>query len=85
MSREERGRLLAAARERKGWTQAELASRCGLTPATISKIESGALSGSVDSILALADELDMDLNSLKRDARPPSTIAETPETERGAA
>lgn len=33
------GRLIAEARDRRGWTQAELAERIGVSPSTISNLE----------------------------------------------
>lgn len=62
---EQRGQLIAAAREAKGWTQVQLAAVVGVRPSTVNKIEHGELSGSVDTVIALGTALDMDLNSLK--------------------
>jgi transcriptional regulator with XRE-family HTH domain len=54
------GSRLKAARKAKGWTQQELAERCGLTPAFLSYLENGSRSGSLDSLLKLADALSLE-------------------------
>lgn len=45
---------LAALRKGRGWSQDDVARLCGLTRATISNIERGSRSTSVETALALA-------------------------------
>ena len=54
------GARLKAARNAKGWTQEDLAERCGLTPAFLSYLENGARSGSLDSLVKLAEALSVE-------------------------
>jgi transcriptional regulator with XRE-family HTH domain len=54
------GARLKAARKAKGWTQQDLAERCGLTPAFLSYLENGSRSGSLDSLLKLAEALSVE-------------------------
>jgi transcriptional regulator with XRE-family HTH domain len=54
------GARLKAARNAKGWTQHELAERCGLTSAFLSYLENGSRSGSLESLLKLAEALSLD-------------------------
>lgn len=61
----ERGQLIVAARKSKGWTQVELAEISGVDRSTLSKVERGEVSGSLDTMIALAAPLDIDLNLLK--------------------
>jgi transcriptional regulator with XRE-family HTH domain len=58
------GARLKAARKAKGWTQQELAERCGLTSAFLSYLENGSRSGSLDSILKLAEALSLEPETL---------------------
>lgn len=52
---------LVAARKRKGWSQAELGRRAGLTQVHISWIETGKKVPRVDTLLNLVRLLDLDL------------------------
>lgn len=67
----ELGRKIRAARGRRGWTQAALASRVGLTAARIGQIESGQAGGAgLEVWLAIAEALQVPLRiELARDAR----------------
>jgi transcriptional regulator with XRE-family HTH domain len=48
-------------REVKGWTQAELARRCALRPATLSAIETNSTTGiDLATLEAIADALDVE-------------------------
>ena len=51
------GRMLRVLREKHGWTQRELASRCGLAQATISSLENAVLRLGVERSKALARAL----------------------------
>jgi transcriptional regulator with XRE-family HTH domain len=51
------GERLKALRKAKGWTQQELADKAGLTPAFLSYLENGSRSGSLESLLKLAEAL----------------------------
>lgn len=44
---------LQSARQRKGWSQAELARRAGISKLTVGRIERGATSGEFISIVRL--------------------------------
>lgn len=59
------GSLIEAAREERGWSIAELARRTGVSRSLVSRIESGLMSGSLDTVVAIAKQLDIDLNLLK--------------------
>lgn len=48
---------LQAAREAAGTTQAELARACGLSRATVSRLESGERLGNADTLLKIARAL----------------------------
>ena len=52
-------------REVRGWSQAELARRCSLRPATLSAIESNSTTGiDLSTLGALADALECDPGSI---------------------
>ncbi len=53
-------RALKEAREKRGWTQRDLASRLGLTQTHISGIESGKIVPRYDTLLELVRILDRD-------------------------
>lgn len=63
--REEIGERLYEIRLSKGMTQEELASKCGIIRTTISKIERGKFSVSVDMLARICDVLGarIDINS----------------------
>jgi UDP-N-acetylglucosamine 1-carboxyvinyltransferase len=54
------GALARAAREAKGWSQADLASRVGLSPVQISRIESGKRGMSDKVVARIVRALDLD-------------------------
>ena len=54
-------RALKESREKRGWTQRDLASRVGLTQTHISGIESGKIVPRFDTLLDLVRVLDHDL------------------------
>ena len=59
-------RTLKEAREKRGWTQRDLASRIGLTQTHISGIESGKIVPRYDTLLELVRILDRDLLMVPR-------------------
>lgn len=58
------GRLVAANRRRKGWTQSELASACRLSDDMIARVEAGTTGASFKTIELLATALDIDASEL---------------------
>ena len=63
---EDMRRALKDARETRGWTQRDLASRVGLTQTHISGIESGKIVPRYDTLLELVRILDHDLLMVPR-------------------
>ncbi len=63
---EDMRRALKEVREKRGWTQRELASRLGLTQTHISGIESGKIVPRYDTLLELVRILDRDLLMVPR-------------------
>jgi HTH-type transcriptional regulator / antitoxin HipB len=63
---EDMRRALREAREKRGWTQRDLASRLGLTQTHISGIESGKIVPRYDTLLELVRSLDRDLLMVPR-------------------
>ena len=59
-------RTLKEAREKRGWTQRDLASRIGLTQTHISGIESGKIVPRYDTLIELVRILDRDLLMVPR-------------------
>jgi predicted transcriptional regulator len=55
-------------REQHGLTQAELAARCGMNQADISRIERGSTSPTVRTLQRIASALSADLRLVKRAA-----------------
>jgi transcriptional regulator with XRE-family HTH domain len=58
------GELIRSARERLGWTQAQLASKIGVTASYITKIEGSEATASYDRVIDLARALALDPNTL---------------------
>ena len=63
--------MVALARQSRGWTQAELASRMGVGQATVSKLEAGIAPAAEDDIAGLAEALDYPTAFFTQDARIP--------------
>src|ERR1017187_6424557 len=63
-------RTLKEAREKRGWTQRDLANRVGLTQTHISGIESGKIVPRYDTLLELVRILDRDLLMVPRSLAP---------------
>jgi ribosome-binding protein aMBF1 (putative translation factor) len=57
---------VVALREKHGWTQAELAERCGIDQGDISRIERGATSPTTRTLQRIADALDADVQLVAR-------------------
>lgn len=60
----QRGALIRAARERKNWTQRQLAERCGVAPNTVYRWERGMLPPNDTNKLLLRDLLGISLVKL---------------------
>ena len=58
------GRRLAAFREKKGITQAELGNRTGLTASWVCHYERGSRSPNLENLVRLADALDLTVGEL---------------------
>lgn len=58
------GRLVAANRRRKGWTQADLAEACDLSEDMVARVEAGATGSSFATIEKFANALDVDASEL---------------------
>jgi transcriptional regulator with XRE-family HTH domain len=70
------GRRVAGLRQRKGWSQSELAQRLGVTRQRLAHWELGVHSPPVCELLALARELGVSLDELVTgEAGPPSGIS----------
>jgi transcriptional regulator with XRE-family HTH domain len=72
--RERRVRFGDAVRERRiaaGLSQEALAERCGVDRKSISRMETGAFSPSLDRVWVVAEALDVTMHELFEDAEPP--------------
>ena len=58
------GQAIARARERRGWSQSDLAKKGGLHPSTINKVEAGDRWPSADVLGAILSALDRHLTGL---------------------
>jgi transcriptional regulator with XRE-family HTH domain len=63
---EELGQKIAAQRRAAGLTQARLAEKIDVQPETISRIETGKMTASLDLLARIADALDLGLHELFR-------------------
>lgn len=66
------GRTIRLARTARGWSQLELADRAGLSGPYVSQIETGAKRPSSESLLAIADALDVPMHELFAEAATPT-------------
>lgn len=71
-------RLLGLKRQQRGLSRNQLATLTGLNQSTISRLESNQLNSTMDSLLRVADELEVDLGellqqSLKKVGPPPKS------------
>ncbi|WP_321342207.1 helix-turn-helix transcriptional regulator [Breoghania sp.] len=55
------GSIIQRARKKRGWTQSQLAERCGLRQATLSLIETGETPAKLPSLLSILAALDLEL------------------------
>lgn len=60
------GSRIREIRERKGLTQGQLAQRCGIIQTTVSKIEQGRFSVSIDLLGRILDAMDAELEVSER-------------------
>lgn len=65
-------KVLQEARTGQGLSQRELSQRSGLTQAQISRIENGAVDMRISSLIALANELGLELNFTSHHPHPPT-------------
>lgn len=63
------GEKIRAVRERKGFTLKEVAAKAAVSESLVSQIERNKVSPSVDTLLAVADALEIDYEYLFRDHR----------------
>jgi transcriptional regulator with XRE-family HTH domain len=61
------GEKIRAVRERKGFTLKEVAEKAGVSESLVSQIERNRVSPAIDTLLSLADVLDLDLEYLFSD------------------
>ncbi len=61
-------RLLGQKRQQRGLSRNQLATLTGLNQSTISRLESNQLNSTMDSLLRVADELEVDLGELLQQA-----------------
>lgn len=83
------GNRIRVARERKGITQEDFAERVDISPSHVSVIERGVKASRVDTLVRIANELDVsadyllqDLVKRSRENQLLSSIMELPETDR---
>ena len=65
--------ILAEGRERKGWSQTDLAFRAGVSVSTVSRLEQGRGKANVNSLRRLAASIGYDAEALLRLARNPQS------------
>src|ERR671911_112782 len=76
VTQQELGQRIAGARRDRGWTQAELAARVGLTQTAVSRIETGARAVGSLELAELAEALGVSvLDLLRAGQRPMLAIA----------
>lgn len=83
------GNRIRVAREKKGITQETLAERINISPSHISVIERGVKTVRIDTVVRIANELDVsadyllqDLVKRSRESQLLSSIMDLPETDR---
>ena len=63
------GNLLKAMRQKRGWSQTDLAKRCGVDQSTIHRIEVGAISPRFETVVKIARVLGVTLDDLSEEGR----------------
>ena len=81
-SRHRFGELLRTVRERRGKTLKQVASQIGVSESLISQIERNKVSPSVDTLISIADSLEIDLEYLFRDYKQKKAVTIVKPTER---
>ncbi len=76
------GEKIRAVRERKGLTLREVAEKAGVSESLVSQIERNRVSPAIDTLLSLADVLDLDLEYLFADYRRDRLVRITRSSER---
>lgn len=76
------GEKIRAVRERRALTLREVADRAGVSESLVSQIERNRVSPAIDTLLALADALDLDLEYLFEDYRRDRSVRITRSYER---
>jgi transcriptional regulator with XRE-family HTH domain len=77
------GHKLRAVRERKGYTLKDVAARATVSESLISQIERNKVSPSIDTLLLIADILDIDYEYLFSDYRQKRKVSIIRKNERG--
>ncbi|MBL3680344.1 helix-turn-helix domain-containing protein [Leucobacter chromiireducens] len=77
------GPRLRAARQHRGWTLDELASRAGLSASTLSRLESGKRQASLELLLPLTRQLGIRIDDLLTPQDPDPRVRRTPVTRDG--
>ncbi|QQO09473.1 helix-turn-helix domain-containing protein [Breznakiella homolactica] len=77
------GEKIRAVRERRALTLREVADKAGVSESLVSQIERNRVSPAIDTLLALADALDLDLEYLFSDYRRNRSVRITRSTQRG--
>lgn len=78
------GEKLRAVRERKGYTLKDVAGRAGVSESLISQIERNRVSPSIDTLLLIADILNIDYEHLFSEYRQKRKVSIVRATERGS-
>ncbi|MDR0590060.1 MAG: XRE family transcriptional regulator [Spirochaetaceae bacterium] len=76
------GEKIRIVRERRGFTLREVADRAGVSESLVSQIERNRVSPAIDTLLSLADALDLDLEYLFADYRRDRSVKITRSYER---
>lgn len=76
------GEKIRAIRERKGFTLKEVAEKAGVSESLVSQIERNRVSPAIDTLLSLADVLDLDLEYLFADYKRERLVRVTRKDER---
>lgn len=72
------GPRLRDARSARGWTLADLAGRAGMSPSTLSRLESGKRQASLELLLPLTKQLGISIDDLVRTETPDPRVRRAP-------